>query len=118
MDSDPLRGKLRDDTLRVQECARNGIQRICAAASVLLPQLRQCSARSLHYPILRHATPQCTESHPQELKNTRRRAISTLEVRPMGQKSGPKPDVAIRREWLRKVKEMWEKRKRRKREKK
>lgn len=36
----------------------------------------------------------------------------------MGQKSGPKPDAAIRREWLRKVKEMWEKRKRRKREKK
>jgi len=40
----------------------------------------------------------------------------------MGQKSGPKPDVAIRREWLRKVKEMLErkrqKRKRRKREKK
>jgi len=36
----------------------------------------------------------------------------------MGQKNGLKPDVAIRREWLRKVKEMWEKRKRRKREKK
>jgi hypothetical protein len=51
-------------------------------------------------------------------ENVRRRAISTLEVRPMGQKSGLKPDVAIRREWLRKVKEMWEKRKRRKREQK
>ena len=36
----------------------------------------------------------------------------------MGQKSGLKPDEAIRREWLRKVKEMWEKRKRRKQEKK
>ena len=36
----------------------------------------------------------------------------------MGQKSGLKPDAAIRREWLRKVKEMWEKRKRRKREQK
>jgi len=61
---------------------------------------------------------QCTELTPQELKNTRRRAISTLEVRPMGKKSGMKPDEAVRREWLRKVKEMWEKRKRRKQEKK
>ena len=36
----------------------------------------------------------------------------------MGQTNGQKPDAAIRREWLRKVKEMWEKRKWRKREKK
>ena len=118
MDSDPLRGKLRDDTLHVQECARNGIQRICAAARVLPPQLRQCRAGSLHCLILRRATPQCTELTPSRAQNTRRRAISTLEVRPMGQKSGLKPDAAIRREWLRKVKEMWEKRKRRKLEKK
>jgi hypothetical protein len=73
---------------------------------------------NLHRLILRREGPQCTELILQELKNARRRAISTLEVRPMGQKSGPKPEVVIRREWLRKVKEMWEKRKRRKREKK
>ena len=36
----------------------------------------------------------------------------------MGQKSRQKPEDAIRREWLRKVKEMLEKRKRRKQEKK
>jgi len=54
----------------------------------------------------------------QARKNTRRRAISPLEVRPMGQKKTGKTDDAIRRDWLRKVKEMWEKRKRRKREQK
>ena len=73
---------------------------------------------NLHCLILRCADPQCTELTPQELKNTRRRAISTLEVRPMGQKNRQKPEDAIRREWLRKVKEMLEKRKRRKQEKK
>lgn len=36
----------------------------------------------------------------------------------MGQKSRRKSDEAIRREWLRKVQEMWKKRKRRKQEKK
>jgi hypothetical protein len=51
------------------------------------------------------------------LKNTRRRAISTLEARPMGQESSLKSDLAARREWLRKVKE-WEKRKLRRHEKK
>jgi hypothetical protein len=39
-------------------------------------------------------------------------------VRPIGQKSRQKTEDAIRREWLRKVKEMLEKRKRRKQEKK
>jgi hypothetical protein len=36
----------------------------------------------------------------------------------MGKKNDLKPDEAIRREWLRKVKEIWEKRNRRKRQKK
>ena len=36
----------------------------------------------------------------------------------MGHKKTEKTDDAIRRDWLRKVKEMWEKRKRRKREQK
>ena len=36
----------------------------------------------------------------------------------MGQKKRRKTEDAIRREWLRKVQEMWEKRKRRKREQK
>lgn len=36
----------------------------------------------------------------------------------MGKKSGLKPDDIVRREWLRKVKEMWDKRKRRERGKK
>ena len=36
----------------------------------------------------------------------------------MGQQNRQKPEDAIRREWLRKVKEMLEKRKRRKQEKK
>lgn len=36
----------------------------------------------------------------------------------MSQKSQQKPDDAIRREWLRKVKEIWDKIKRRKREQK
>lgn len=36
----------------------------------------------------------------------------------MGQKKTEKTADAIRREWLRKVKELWEKRKRRKQEKK
>jgi hypothetical protein len=35
----------------------------------------------------------------------------------MGQKTEVKPDDVIRRAWLRKVKELWEKRKRQKREK-
>jgi hypothetical protein len=55
---------------------------------------------------------------PQELKNARRRAISTLEVRPMSRKKRPVSADAIRREWLRKVKEMWDKRKRREQPKK
>lgn len=62
--------------------------------------------------------PQCTELTSQARKNARRRAISPLEVRPMGQKSRRKSDEAIRREWLRKVQEMLKKRKRRKQEKK
>jgi hypothetical protein len=36
----------------------------------------------------------------------------------VGKKGGSNPDEAIRREWLRKVKEMWNKRKRRERLKK
>lgn len=36
------------------------------------------------------------------------------EVRPMGRKSRLKSAEAIRREWLRKLKELWEKRQRRK----
>jgi hypothetical protein len=46
------------------------------------------------------------------------RQTSDQEVRPMSKKKRLIPDEAIRREWLRQVKEMWEKRKRRKREKK
>jgi hypothetical protein len=99
-----MRKKWNPEDLRSSQCPAAA----ATAVSRREPSLPDSAAQGL----------QCTDLTPQELKNTRRRAISTLEVRPMGQKSGLKPDVAIRREWLRKVKEMWEKRKRRKQEKK
>jgi len=73
-----------------------------------------CNILSL--PFFAAQGPQCIELTSQARKNTRRRAISPLEVRPMGQKRRHKSEDAIRREWLRKLKELWEKRKRRKRQ--
>lgn len=88
----------------------------CAAASVLPPQLRQYRAAAVCCLKLRRKAVSALIPYPQARKNTRQRAISPLEVRPMGQKSRHKSEDAIRREWLRKLKELWEKRKRRKRQ--
>lgn len=51
-----------------------------------------------------------------ECENTLRRAIRSLEVCPMGRKSRGITEEAIRREWLRKIKELWEKRRQCKRD--
>ena len=61
---------------------------------------------------------QLTELAPRLVLELLPRQTSDQEVRPMSKKKRLIPDEAIRREWLRQVKEMWEKRKRRKREKK